>query len=231
MTAEFRATRELLSMDEGRIKAAILAQVRRAAGRRAKPTVAPEFPLPKSGVRADLAILAEDFIGVEIKSASDTLRRLRGQLDAYATYFDRVVLVVADKHIRGIDSAWLKGAALWRLTGAGQIEEVIPAGTGPAKDPMVLLDLLPQQERRRFFGTQAGASPETPRAYFAEAFRARYGRTSAAFWDQVRGRGIREEDLASLSRFAELRTLHRKHAENRDEFWRRWAEASVDLED
>lgn len=219
-------------MDETRIKAAILMQVRRAAGRRSKPVVAPEFPLPKSGVRADLAILAEDFIGIEIKSASDTLRRLRGQLDAYSTYFDRVVLVVADRHLKGIDSAWLNGAALWRLTDEGRIEEVVAAGAGPARDPLMLLNLLPQQERRRFYAIpREAAGPEGARSYFVEAFKARYGRTSAAFWDQVKGRRIAEEDLVALSRFAELRTLQRQHAEDRDEFWRRWAEASADAND
>ena len=48
--------------------------------------------------RIDIATLNGEFAGYEIKSGRDTLSRLPGQADLYGRVFDRVTLVVTNRH-------------------------------------------------------------------------------------------------------------------------------------
>ena len=48
--------------------------------------------------RIDIATLNSEFSGYEIKSSRDTLSRLPGQADLYGRVFDRVTLVVTNRH-------------------------------------------------------------------------------------------------------------------------------------
>jgi hypothetical protein len=210
-------------MDEGTIKASILSHVRRALRARERPVITTEYSLGSSCVRADLAILGDEFIGIEIKSAGDTLRRLRSQLAAYARYFDRVVLVAAERHLKGIDEAWLDGAALWQLKADGSVTEVLPAAKRNSVSADSYIDLLTQQELRRFLkATPTELVSNAARTAFELAFKYRYKRTSDAFWSSVRRRAIRQEDVKALSRFAELRLLQKRQSEEKDQFWRNW---------
>jgi hypothetical protein len=51
--------------------------------------------------RIDLAVVNGDLHGFELKSDRDTLARLSEQADIYARVFDRVTLVVGERHARG----------------------------------------------------------------------------------------------------------------------------------
>ena len=54
-------------MDEAAVKAQVLAFIREAGGSR-EAVVTAEFSLGRSGIRADLALLADDeLVGIEIK--------------------------------------------------------------------------------------------------------------------------------------------------------------------
>lgn len=214
-------------MREIEIKAAVLAHIRRAARRHPKPVVTTEFSLGSSGVRADLALLADEFIGIEIKSASDTLRRLRKQLSAYSMHFDKTVLIVADRHVSGIDQAWLNGAALWRVNPDGTVSEIVAAGRSiSAIEQTAWTDLLTQEEARRFWGPRSTQPDQVSaaREAFVEAFTRRYKKTSEVFWERVKGRTIKESDLATLSRYTELRLMKQTNLAEREDFWRQWAQ-------
>ncbi|MDQ0895002.1 sce7726 family protein [Agromyces ramosus] len=50
-------------------------------------------------VRIDTAVLNGSFAGYEIKSASDTLRRLPKQVEVYSKVVDYATLVVAENHV------------------------------------------------------------------------------------------------------------------------------------
>ncbi len=50
--------------------------------------------------RIDLAVVNGELHGFELKSDQDTLARLSEQADAYARVFDRVTLVVGERHLR-----------------------------------------------------------------------------------------------------------------------------------
>lgn len=50
--------------------------------------------------RCDVAVINGALAGYELKSASDSLRRLPGQIEQYSRVFDFATLVVADCHLR-----------------------------------------------------------------------------------------------------------------------------------
>ncbi|PYE98918.1 hypothetical protein C8J35_103519 [Rhizobium sp. PP-F2F-G38] len=57
-----------------------------------------EMGIWSGAVRIDVAVINGEMHGFELKSASDTLARLPSQRELYDRIFDRVTLVVADKH-------------------------------------------------------------------------------------------------------------------------------------
>jgi len=212
-------------MDEIDIKVEVLAWLRRACRGRALPVVASEFSLNGTGIRADLAVLGESFSGIEIKSAADTLRRLPSQLEGYARYFEQTILVIAARHERGVAGLDLRDAEVWSLDAPGE-HRLVKCGTARAVSGHTLLGLLTAQEERRAIrsiGAHSHSSEDPYRAEFEATFRQRYGATSDAFWQTVRGRPIHREDLVLLSRFyperQRVQAAHR--AENAK--WTQWA--------
>jgi len=218
-------------MDENGIKAAVLTRIRRRAKGRPLPVVTAEFSLNGTGIRADLAVLNGCFYGVEIKSAADTLKRLPSQMAGYAQYFDRTLLVVAPKHIRGLREIDLHGAEVWR-------QEVLTDWQQHAKGETRQISgerrlrLLTLDERRRAAraieklpdDASTVAIDEAQRIAFETMFQRRYGEVSAQFWTAVRGRVIRADDIPLLSRFHADRERARLQAAETDEKWARWAE-------
>lgn len=64
-------------------------------------TILNEFTFNKFERRIDLAVLTQNqLLGIEIKSEVDSLSRLEGQLLEYQNYFDKVIVFVADKHVK-----------------------------------------------------------------------------------------------------------------------------------
>lgn len=58
-----------------------------------------ELGIAHGEVRVDIAVVNGRFHGFEIKSDADTLQRLAAQMTAYNAVFDRVTIVVGQKHI------------------------------------------------------------------------------------------------------------------------------------
>jgi len=201
-------------MDEGQVKAAVLTRVREANGRRRKPIVTAEFTLGSSGVRADLAVFAETTIGFEIKTAKDTLRRLPGQMEAYARYFDHAVAVVAPCHVPHIAPRLLHGGSLWTYDDEGVLHPLFE-GRVNIVDHHALMDVMTQAERRE--------------GNFRAAIASRYEATSRQFWAAVARRSIRSNDLPLLSRFHEARVQARRLAAEREAQWGRWRAAQGGL--
>lgn len=219
-------------MDENTIKAAVLTRIRQEAGGRRLPVVTSEFSLNGTGIRADLAVLNGCFYGVEIKSEADSLKRLPGQMEGYARYFDRTVLVIAPKHLRGLRDIELHGAEVWRqevltdwqLHAHGEQRRI----SGHWLQQLMTAD----EERRaeRAIEQEHAALPtldidHARRTEFEKAFRKRYAATSANFWEVVRGRKITGDDLKLLSRFYAERQRWREMEQQRSERWAGWVSA------
>lgn len=212
------------------ITAAVLMHIRRAAGRRKKPVITREFSLGRSPVRADLALLGDEFIGVEIKGPRDTLRRLPKQMAGYATYFDRTILVVDNRHLKHIDRDAVCGAAIWSFDIEGKLAEIRPGGGLNIVGAPSYMEMMTQEERRRLLtpdeasGSLHAISRESAREAFFSAFRQRYDKRSLEFWSTTSRRIIHPKDLPILSRFLEYRNEIRRITAEREEFWQRWAD-------
>lgn len=78
--------------------------------------IASELTVGGFSRRADLAILSsKDFIAYEIKSASDNLNRLSGQIHDYLKYFDKVIVVVDSKHLKATLQSTPENVGVWEL--------------------------------------------------------------------------------------------------------------------
>lgn len=202
-------------MDEAAVKAQVLAFIREAGGSR-EAVVTAEFSLGRSGIRADLALLADDeLVGIEIKTERDTLRRLPAQMDGYAKYFDHVVLVIAPCHLEGLSHVNLQGASVWIVTNEGmQVQRV---GEPNAVSATAQIELLTADEKRKLV-----TNSQSVRDQVCETFAKRYFETTKIFWKSVKGRTIRPNDVQLLSRFRERREAIKIVARERENRWLRW---------
>jgi hypothetical protein len=87
--------------------------------------VVEELGLRSGFVRADVAVVNGCLKGYEIKSDSDTLRRLARQSHVYCKVFDTMTLVVGESHFRAAESIipiwWGIEIAVWN-SAADQLE-------------------------------------------------------------------------------------------------------------
>lgn len=96
-------------------------------------------------VRIDIAVINGELHGFELKSERDTLTRLQDQAELYSQVFDRMTLVVADRHH---DKAISKIPQWWGITTARfegdavALCSVKEAERNPSIDPMQLARLL-----------------------------------------------------------------------------------------
>ena len=100
-------------------------------------------------VRIDLAVINGEICGYELKSDRDTLARLPLQADIYSRVFDRVVLVVGERHVkkaRLIIPRWW-GVTIARVRG-GEITLVDDRKpkVNPSREPYIVAELLTKDE-------------------------------------------------------------------------------------
>ncbi|WP_394760628.1 sce7726 family protein [Phenylobacterium sp.] len=129
--------------NEDDYKSIVLNAYRRTNADWRSSVIANEYPLGASSVRVDLAILGREFIGVEIKSERDSLKRLQNQVANYSHYFDRVVVAVSDRHLRNLDWAMVRVAEVWTIDRSGRLKAASsPSEFGEIK---CLSDLMPHK--------------------------------------------------------------------------------------
>lgn len=194
--------------------------------------ISSEFVIAGQGRRADLALLGRKFIGVEIKSDRDSLQRLTPQLDAYTKCFDKVLLVVAPRHLEQALFLAPLTTSVWSIDSGDRVLEVRKAAAAAPLSAHDLVRALTLEEARRAFSARSGEDPRhaagltvpvgIARAALLDAFAARFGATSAKFWMQVGDRSIVPDDIARLSRFAERRRVHAEANTRRQDFWSDW---------
>jgi hypothetical protein len=201
------------------IKAKILTRLRKELVIDKHTILSSEFSVSSSNLRADLAILSSEFIGIEIKSEFDTLRRLPNQLIGYRSLFDRVILVVAGKHLAALNSMDLAGVETWLIGSDGVLEPATSTlKQKQATERVNLTSLLTKREIAKLKLGPSHVSPYEEKSAFFCAFSARFSKTSAAFWKAVARRDVRAQDLALLSRFREQRSLFQQSAKARDKY-------------
>ena len=210
-------------IDEGHLKARVLSELRRDGLIDSRTPIASEFRLRNAPTRADLALFGQNFIGVEIKSKFDTLRRLEAQLEAYGKWFEHSILVVAERHVRSSSLEGLGNVELWTVDGIGRITRVREGVI--ARRQTGFASLMTLEEQRRFLTR----SEDSERCAFAASFRAKYGETSTRFWEAIKGRRIHDSDIAMLSRYCERRERQVQLQRDRDLRNSRWCERATEL--
>lgn len=189
------------------IEAKLLEQLR-AASAPNMPIIAVGYELGGFGVRADIAILGDELLGILVKGATDTLDGLDAKCRLFSRYFDRTLLLIAPDHLDAFDMAMIAGTAIWTVAADGTFIE-IAAGDVNMIGLSAYFELLPTNEKRRLLEplrayASMWARGESPisttqaRQHFEAAFTARYGRASENFWATVNGRSVSSDDLAKL---------------------------------
>lgn len=100
-------------------------------------------------VRADVAVFHNAFTAYEIKSASDTLRRLAKQVEVYSAVADFAYLVVASSHVHHAADLLPAWWGIIEAVPAGDTVELHlrrPARMNPQLDPYTLCSLLWRDE-------------------------------------------------------------------------------------
>jgi len=100
-------------------------------------------------VRVDIAVINGELSGYELKSNCDTLERLPYQSEIYGKVFDRMTLVVGDRHAKKAISLvprWW-GCAIASMGHDGVVLKWKRKGRkNPTRDPKVLVQMLWKEE-------------------------------------------------------------------------------------
>lgn len=184
-----------------------------------------EFTYGNFSRRVDLAFIKNnELYGIEIKSELDNLNRLDGQVKEYLKVFDKVIVVVATKHLDSAMELLPESVALWEFNGVGL--KVIRRGKKvKIRDKSTFIDLMRVADLVRV-SNLFGLSYETKtrhelsrvvsdlpanklrEAAFKALFR-RYSDGVSLFFSNVKHRKVENSDLAILSQ-------HTKESASRD---------------
>ena len=105
-------------------------------------TLINEFTIGDYSRRVDLALIKSNKLyAYEVKSASDNLLRLEGQVQTYLEYFDKVTVVADAKHIHKILDIVPLNVAVWELE-YDKIRVIRRGRTNPINDKLKFLDLM-----------------------------------------------------------------------------------------
>ena len=116
--------------------------------------VVEELGIAYGEVRIDVAVVNGRLHGFEIKSDADTLHRLPAQMALYSAVFDRVTLVVGNKHLTDavarVPKWWGIKLAVSGIRGAVHFEEVRTPKLNAEIDPASLATLFWRNEALAF---------------------------------------------------------------------------------
>jgi hypothetical protein len=109
-----------------------------------------ELGLDHGRCRADIAVVNGRLVGYEIKSDSDSLKRLAEQARAYSAVFDRAFIVVGERHVESVQKLVPKwwGVILSSRgpRGAIHFQTLRKAAANTGIDPHLLTRLLWRDE-------------------------------------------------------------------------------------
>ena len=177
-----------------------------------------EFTVGNAARRVDLAILkGNETWAFEIKSASDSLARLQGQIDIYMKYFDKVFVVVAKKHVESALELIPSSVALWEIRNNSVVikqkgkkclikrpESFIDMMGVPELIKIVNSKGLKTASKRRKDLTKVvlnEADVSLLRKVAFETITKRFELPSKMFFNKVTGRDVTPYDLSLLSRY------------------------------
>ena len=107
--------------------------------------VVEEMKLPLAKARIDMAVINGHLHAYEIKSASDNLLRLGGQIDGYQKIFDYVTVVIENKHYGKVYEylpTWVGLCICSDTGGEGRITYIREPSLNKSQSPFHLAQLL-----------------------------------------------------------------------------------------
>jgi len=108
-----------------------------------------EMGVWSGSARIDIAVINGELAGYELKSDRDTLERLPFQKMIYNHVFDRLTLVVGQKHARGVKRHVPKWWGITVATGSGggvDLDVLREPGQNPKPSPEIIAQLLWKDE-------------------------------------------------------------------------------------
>ena len=115
----------------------------------ASTLIVEEMGLWSGSVRIDIAVINGELSGFELKSDRDTLQRLPFQAEIYSRIFDRVDLVVGERHLREGEKMVPDWWGVRRATSSptGVVLETLRIGArNPTQESFLLAQLLWKEE-------------------------------------------------------------------------------------
>jgi hypothetical protein len=137
-------------MNDAEIRQSFHRKVLRRQHARSNTLVIDELGLQHGKCRADIAVVNGHLVGYEIKSNNDSLRRLDGQVKSYNAVFDKIFVVVGDRHVHPIQNHipewWGIIISLRGVRGAVNFNVIRRAQVNKSVDPVSIAKLLWRDE-------------------------------------------------------------------------------------
>lgn len=131
------------------VRRALIVRLRAEHGNDPDTLIVEELGLCQGESRIDVAVVNGALNGFEIKSASDTLVRLKRQQEIYSACLETVTIVVAESHLRKVLQTipdWWGILKAVESNGALQIVEVRSAFRNPMLQARAMVELLWRNE-------------------------------------------------------------------------------------
>lgn len=205
---------------EARIKSLVIDRLIKSKIIDCDAVVINEYSIDSYSRRADIAIITNNMLlAIEVKSEADNLSRLESQLQKYSQYFDKVIVVVAEKHLSKVLEMNHNGIEIWKIN-EKKITQVKRGKISRCKEKKKYFELLPKKELRKFFSAKKinnlpstraefksnidnylkDISLKEARAYAIDYLKSKYSQTSRRFLLRVKNNGlVNEQDLDLLS--------------------------------
>lgn len=143
-----RMARNLTRIDEAALKAAVIDRLIATRHADDNSVIVTEMTVANWSRRADVVLANGRLWGFEIKSDLDTLTRLKGQLETFTKYFEKFVLVLAERFVEEMLETIPDGVGLWSADKLGNLtQKIAPKQT--QLSPEAYISLMTVTELRK----------------------------------------------------------------------------------
>lgn len=222
-----------------------------AKGKLLSSTIINEFTIEGYARRADLVVINNhSIVAYEVKSASDSLLRLDGQVNTYLKYFDKVIVLADTKHTQKAIDITPDNVGIWEVN-KQKITQLRRGKSLKINNKQALLSLLTKSELCKFklknefdsneFSRNAlieaivrECSENDIRQFAIDILSTKYSKTSDALKAKFDAAGfLCPEDIELLSPYVAERRRIKKKIDESAKLWDKWsseqAKTSVDI--
>lgn len=239
--------KETKNLLEGDIKTVVINKLLASGHLSGDTALINEFTVDGYSRRADLVVANGKLHAFEIKSASDSLVRLRGQLETYQRFFDKVTLVIADRHEEKALTITPDSVEVWRVNDDGELIVLRRGRSKDIRDRNALISLFRVRDLRSLL-RNSGISPLPKsrddlvalahslsvtqlRKGVLASIKNRYAISTQAFWGNVRNGLVRPRNLEKLSLYIAERRRFEELNRQLEEKKKSWIESLPPLPD